>query len=135
MRTRFLWVVLAVLSALAFATGASVTRAVASPGAAADQTYSDPAGDASGGPDVTGITVRNDAGGTVTMVISVALPEFSSMIVGIDNNLDATMERYVGVASMGSGLLMEMYSKTDPAMALVPSLTLSGTSTSATLSF
>ena len=113
MRTRFLWVVLAVLSALAFATGASVTRAVASPGAAADQTYSDPAGDASGGPDVTGITVRNDAGGMVTMVISVALPEFSSMIVG-DNNLDATMERYVGVASMGSGLLMQMYSKTDP---------------------
>jgi hypothetical protein len=132
---RILWAALLLIAGLALAVAMSVGSAVASPRAVADQTYSDAVGDANGGPDVTGVTVTNDANGTVTMVISVALPAESFMLVGIDNNLDATTERYMGVLSLGSGLFMKVFSSTDPQMALVGSLQLSGTDTTATLSF
>ena len=132
---RILWAALLLVAGLALATAMSVGSAVASPRAVADQTYSDQAGDANGGPDVTTITVTNDAAGTVTMVVSVALPSGSLMLVGVDNNLDASFERYIGVFSMGSGLYVQAISKTDAKMGPVGSLRLSGTDTTATLSF
>jgi hypothetical protein len=121
--------------ALSLGVALSVGSAAASPRAFADQTFVDPAGDANGGPDVTAVTVSNDATGTVKMVVSVALPQSSLMLVGIDNNLDGSLERYMGAYSMGSGLLLQAASKTDPTFAFVPSLKLSGTETTATLSF
>ncbi len=132
---RFLWPLAGLISALSFVVAMSVGNAMASAHAVADQTFVDPAGDANGGPDVTSVAVTNDASGTVKMVVSVALPESSLMLVGVDSNLDGTNERYIGVFSMGPGLLVQAASKTDPAMAFVSSLTLSGTDTTATLSF
>jgi hypothetical protein len=121
--------------ALSLGVAMSVGNATASPSVATDQTFVDPSGDASGGPDVTAVTVSNDANGTVKIIVSVALPEASLMLVGIDNNLDGTSERYIGVFSMGPGLLVQAVSTTDPTMAPVPSLKLSGTDATATLSF
>jgi hypothetical protein len=132
---RLFWPVAAVLFALSLAVAMSVGNAVASPRAAADQTYLDPAGDANGGPDVTAVTVTNDANGTVTMTVSVGMPQNSLMLVGIDNNGDLSMERYIGVYSMGSSLFVQAASKDDPKLAFVGSLTLSGSDLTVTLSF
>ena len=128
-------VVAVVVLATSVASGAS--RAAASPHAVlgAPTTYTDPAGDANGGPDVTTITVSNDDAGTVTMVVSVALPSGSLMLVPIDTNVDGLPDRYIGAFSLGSGFLVQAASNTDPQMAFVGSLTLSGTDTTATLSF
>ena len=60
------------LTAGALATAAILVLA---PGAAADQTYSDPAGDATGGaPDITTVQVKNDAAGQISFDITVPLP-------------------------------------------------------------
>jgi hypothetical protein len=66
-------------------------------GIAAADTWSDPAGDAQGGPDVTAVTVTNDPSGTVTMSIDV--PPWASgptglsgrgIAVGLDTNLNGS---------------------------------------------
>ena len=138
---RFSWtiacVIVVAVAALATSVASGASRGAASPHAVlgASTTYTDPAGDANGGPDVTTITVTNDDAGTVTMVVSVALPSGSLMQVLIDTNVDGLPDRYLGAFSLGSGFLVQAASKTDPLMAFVGSLALSGTDTTATLSF
>lgn len=57
--------------ALAAAVPAGAGIAGSSRVSAAPTTYSDPAGDANGAPDITGVDVSNDNAGTITMRISV----------------------------------------------------------------
>jgi len=79
----FLWVVLCILSALSIAVGLSVGSAVASPRAAADQSYTDPSGDAGVGTDITSLTARNDASGGISIQIASASPIVANHAVAI----------------------------------------------------
>ena len=138
---RFSWaiacVIVVALAGLAASVASGASRTAASPHAVlgTPTTYADPAGDANGGPDVTTIAVSNDDSGTLTMVVGVALPSGSMMLIGIDGNSDGSLDRYIGAYSLGSGLLIQTISKTDPKMAPVGSLNLSGTDTTATAAF
>lgn len=58
-------------------------------GAAADQTYTDPPGDATGGaPDITGIAVANDGAGKITFDITVAGLPAADTFVAVPLNTD-----------------------------------------------
>jgi len=83
MRARFLWVVLAVLSALTFVVAMSVGSAVASPRGGLDQSYSDPSGDAGPGTDITSLTVRNDTAGGVSIQLASASPIVANHAVAL----------------------------------------------------
>jgi hypothetical protein len=99
------WLVVAVL-----ATALLVVQ-----GAAADQTYTDPTGDATGGaPDVTNVAVANDGAGKITFDITVAgLPApdtFVDMPIDSDSNPntgdDGIDYDFVLQGSTGIGLLL-----------------------------
>ena len=126
-------------------------------GVAGAETWSDPAGDAQGGPDVTAVTVTNDPSGPITMSISVPPygqpPNTPGIMVVLDvnrNGSDAdSADRaivirggwtgslpagviYGAVSLPQNGSLMEAYlnSKVD-----VPSLKVTATTTAVELSF
>lgn len=52
-------------------------------------TYSDPAGDATGGPDITAVTVTDDAAGMVTMHMAAALSTTAPSVYGVFLDTDA----------------------------------------------
>lgn len=103
--------------------GALVTAVilVLAPGASADQMYSDPAGDATGGaPDITQVRVSNDATGQISFDITVPLPEPDFSLSGVRTIvglfLDTDMNRETGdegdeygyqyLANAGTGLMV-----------------------------
>jgi hypothetical protein len=99
-------------------------------GAAADQSYSDPAGDPSGGaPDVTAIAVANDGAGKITFDISVAgLPAADTFIdVPMNTDLNASTgdqgidHEFFFSGSLGIGLLLR-WNGTELAPVTVPSM-------------
>jgi hypothetical protein len=99
------WLIVAVL-----ATALLVVQ-----GAAADQTYTDPAGDATGGaPDVTNVAVANDGAGKITFDITTAgLPApdtFVDMPIDSDSNPntgdDGIDYDFILQGSTGSGVLL-----------------------------
>ena len=47
---------------------------LAVPGAFADRSYSDPAGDSGAAPDITGVTVAHDAAGVVSFAVTTNQP-------------------------------------------------------------
>ncbi len=86
----------------ALAVGLAVILSVA--GVASADTWSDPAGDAQGGPDITDVTVTNDLGGTITISVSVPLwPPLSSrgLAIWMDTDMNGRdtdpADRMIGV--------------------------------------
>jgi hypothetical protein len=77
---------------LAAVVGVSAVVLLLAQGAAADQSYSDPAGDATNGaPDITAIQVTNDAAGWITFHVSVSgLPQAETLIL-LPINADLNM--------------------------------------------
>lgn len=61
-------------------------------GAGAEQSYADPAGDAGPGPDLTAITVRNDATGLITIAVTTTAPLQANhtVLVGLDTDKNTT---------------------------------------------
>src|SRR5262245_23266275 len=89
MKRKVLTLLLGLVCALGLTVGLSVSSAGASTRAAADQSWTDPAGDAIGGaPDITAIAINNDAAGTVTVVVTA--PVVAETVVGLvlDTNVD-----------------------------------------------
>ena len=63
-----------VVAALMAVVVLSVGGALASSRTAADQSYTDPAGDGGVGTDITNLTVRNDANGVISFQVQSASP-------------------------------------------------------------
>jgi hypothetical protein len=63
-------------------------------GAAADQSYTDPAGDSGPGPDITSVVVSNDDAGTITFKVTTAnrpvLTEHFSLVIELDTDSNAS---------------------------------------------
>jgi hypothetical protein len=72
---------LALVLVAAFAGGAAAQTA--GPATAANQTFPDPTGDAQGGPDLTGVSVSDDASGRITVHIALAGPITNTAGFGI----------------------------------------------------
>lgn len=82
--TTFLWAVLCSVFALALVAGLSIGGAGASPTSRADQSYTDPVGDAGSGTDITNMTVRNDpATGAITIQVASANPVVANHAIAI----------------------------------------------------
>ncbi len=134
----------------ALALGLAIIVSVA--GVASADTWSDPAGDAQGGPDITDVTVTNDPGGTITMSVSVPLwPPLSArgLAIWMDTDLNGRetdpADRVIGVwalllpfqrsvwvapGAQYASLLRSQDSKVD-----VPSLKTTGSATAFEVSF
>jgi hypothetical protein len=93
--------------ALATAVPAGAALQGQSTGAAASSTYSDPAGDANGAPDITEVAVSNDTAGTITMRI--AVPDRPQL--GVDDGMalwiNADRNEFTG--SFGDEYLLTKY--------------------------
>jgi hypothetical protein len=77
----------AVSGAAAHVTGAVV---------AADRTYTDPAGDAQGGPDLTTVTVSDDASGRITFHIAAQVSNTSAFAIFLDPDLNGQISDDTG---------------------------------------
>jgi hypothetical protein len=86
-----------VLAALALAVGAS------SAGFPAPATFTDPAGDSQGAPDITAVSVSSDAAARITFKVTVA--GFSTVAPGMDNltkvYIDADRDESTGATNQG----------------------------------
>jgi hypothetical protein len=67
----------------------SVIALVAIPLALGDQSYTDPSGDSKTGPDITGVTVSNDAAGVLTFRVTTVAPINTLTDVYVDLDTDA----------------------------------------------
>jgi hypothetical protein len=67
---------------------ATAATAIATGAALADQSYTDAGGDAGAGTDVTGITVRNDQAGNLTIQVGAASPIVANHAIAIFLNTD-----------------------------------------------
>jgi hypothetical protein len=132
-----LWAVLLLVAGLAVAM--SVGAAGASTRAGADQSWTDPVGDAQGGaPDITAVTVSNDAAGTIRIAITVPMTEeMSTLVVHMDTNLngkfDDPTDAYLAMASLGPGTAIGLLFKDEPMVS--PTATRDVTSSTVTYSF
>lgn len=108
-------------------------------GAAPADTWSDPAGDAQGGPDVTAVTVTNDAAGVISMSISVPLPTAQALFVVMDTNLNGSWEdpadRAIAIVGVLPPLVLSWVEDWPGNDIAVPSLKASATATTVDLSF
>ena len=112
-----------VVAALACVATVSIGSATASPRAAADQSWTDPAGDAvAGAPDMTAVSVSNDEAGTITITVTVPLND-GSMIVFLDTNQNGSFsdptDKMTGAFGLGSGLAVGIIFKSNPLTAKV----------------
>jgi hypothetical protein len=118
---------------------------VATTGATADTTYTDPAGDGRGvGPDVTAVAVTNDAQGVITMRITAAAVAASGLVVMFDTDLngrfDDSTTRSIDLMTPAAGVVVPAAYARDGATntfvpTTVPSLRATATSTELTLAF
>ena len=112
-----------VVAALACVATISIGSATASPRTAADQSWTDPAGDAvAGAPDMTAVGVSNDEAGTITMTVTVPLND-GSMMVFLDTNQNGSSsdptDKITGAFGIGSGLAIGIIVKSNPLTAKV----------------
>lgn len=141
MRARqVLWTLICLVSALALTLAVSAGGAGASMHAAADQSWTDPAGDAQGGaPDLTGVQVSNDGAGTITMNVTVPLVADTAMFVFIDTDMNGLVFDATGriIIAMGlePGFVVPLVLDGEGDPAAIPSLRLNATATTVTLSF
>lgn len=125
---------LVLFSALVLAVAMSVAGALASPRGAADQSWTDPAGDAQGGaPDITAVNVSHDTAGTITITVTAPLND-GGMLVFLDTNQNGTFndstDKVIGAWGFGPGVAVAVLIKSNPLMA-----TVSATTTTVTFSF
>jgi hypothetical protein len=141
---RVVWALLGLTSALAVTVAASASGAGASTQAAADRSWTDAVGDARGGaPDLTAVRVSHDEAGTITMTVTVSMVDDTDMCVFFDTDLndewsDSTGKKIVAVGT-GPGVVVPLaYANDadgDAVQASFPSLRMSSTATTVTLSF
>ena len=116
---------------------------VATTSATADSSYTDPAGDGKGGPDVTAVAVTNDAQGVITMRITTTSVAGTALMVIFDTDMNALVSdptgRAILLATPIPGVVIPMAYARDAAGALVatsvPSMRATATATEITLSF
>jgi hypothetical protein len=109
----------------------------------AEQSWSDPAGDSNGAPDLTALTVSNDAAGVVTMRFRVPLVPDSNLMVTLDTNLNAKfgddMDRIIVVGKLPDGSVASLSIGWDASGNVVekpiPSLVQAVDAATATISF
>jgi hypothetical protein len=137
---RILWVVVCLVSVLALTVALSAGGAGASTRATADQSWTDPAGDAQGGaPDLTAAQVTNDAAGTITMSVTVPMVAQTAMYVLLDTNMNSRIEYAIIAMGMGPGVVSPLAISLDTSgntgVVSIPSLRMSSTASTVTLSF
>ena len=117
---------------------------VATSGATADSSYTDPAGDGKGGPDVTAVAITNDAAGVVTMKITATGLSNTGLVVFMDTDLNGKVADTAGKAVMlaipGTGVVVPMAFGFDASENLTPitlpvSMRATATATDVTLVF
>ena len=82
--SRILRVVASLAAGLSLAVGLVVGSAVASPRAAAEQSYTDPSGDAGPGTDIVNVTVRNDTtSGAITIQVQSTSPTVGNHAIAV----------------------------------------------------
>jgi hypothetical protein len=86
-------------AALVAAGGASTARA--------DQSYTDPRGDAGSGSDIVAVTVRNDAAGNLTIQVGLASPLPDNHFIWID--VDQDKNASTGLVRSGAGIDWRAY--------------------------
>jgi len=133
------WVLICLISALALTVAVAAGGAGASTQRLSDQSWTDPAGDAQGGaPDLTAVTVSNDAAGTITMNVTVPMVASTSMLVMLDTNLNSRIEYGIAAVGMGPGVVSPFAIAIDPsgnaAATSIASLRMSSTASMVTLS-
>jgi hypothetical protein len=115
-----------------------------SPGGAgastSDQSWTDPAGDALGGaPDLTAVSVSNDAAGTITMNVTVPMVANTAMFVFMDTNMNGNdsdpADRAVIAVGLGTGVVAPLTYDGSGNAVSIPSLRMGATATAVTLSF
>lgn len=137
---RILWLVVCLTAGLALAIAMSAGGAGASPRAVADQSWTDPAGDAQGGaPDITALTVGNEATGIVTVVITAPITADTFVGVTLDTDLNSKADHDLFALGTGAGVASPMTSAVDASgdwnPISVPSLRFVATATTLTFSF
>lgn len=117
---------------------AAVVLLVGVSAATAEQSYSDPAGDAVAGPDITAVTVANDAAGTITVDVTVPLTADTGLGVFVDTNvngsIDEATDRVLLVVN-AAGVVLPMALTGEAAPAQAPSLRVTATPTSVRIVF
>jgi hypothetical protein len=129
-------ILMAIFAALA---GALVFAAAGT----AEQSWSDPVGDSNGAPDLTALTVSNDAAGTVAMRFSVPLVPDTNLMVTFDSNLNGKLgdevDRIIAVGRFPDGSVASFAIGWDASGNVVekaiPSLTQTVDASTVTISF
>jgi hypothetical protein len=124
---------------LSFAASAAVLGV----GAATADNFTDPSGDANGGPDITAVTVTNDAAGTITMDVAVPLTTRNAVLVFMDTDLNGRVSdptgREIAVMTVAPSVVVALPFANDaegkPVPMSAPSLKATATATNVTLAF
>jgi hypothetical protein len=107
--------------------------------AGAEQSYSDPAGDAGAGPDVTAAAVSNDPGGTITMKVTISLGPETAMVAVLDTNVNGSSsdasDRAIIAVGVAPGVVTAIAMDGEGNAVAAPSLRASATSSTLELVF